>query len=189
MMDTDEKLCRICLETTETDKDPFITPCKCQGSLRLIHMDCLKEWLVSKKQEQYHDGVFSYFWEELSCELCKSGLQLQKVTKGDSQTLFYMLSIPLPASRQFCVLESDIDCPSKAIHVIDLAVKNEFNVGRRVLNDITVSDISVSREQALIKYDPQSNKLFVQDCDSKFGTFKKVTGLLPLNQLNTMIPL
>jgi len=76
-------LCRICLDSSQTDTNPFITPCKCTGSLRLIHMDCLKSWLASKKQSQYHDGVFSYYWEELSCELCKSGLQLQKVTKGD----------------------------------------------------------------------------------------------------------
>ena len=43
------------------------------------------------------------------------------------------------------VLESDIDCLSKAIHVVDFSVKDAFNVGRRVTNDITVSDISVSR--------------------------------------------
>ena len=46
----DERLCRICLESTEIAINPFITPCKCSGSLRLIHLDCLKEWLNSKKQ-------------------------------------------------------------------------------------------------------------------------------------------
>ena len=44
------------------------------------------------------------------------------------------------------VLESDIECLSKAIHVVILDTKNEFNVGRRINNDITVSDISVSRK-------------------------------------------
>lgn len=43
------------------------------------------------------------------------------------------------------VLESDIECLSKAIHVIILDKKKEFTVGRRINNDITVSDISVSR--------------------------------------------
>ena len=43
------------------------------------------------------------------------------------------------------VLESDIECLSKAIHVVLLDYKSEFNIGRRVNNDITVSDISVSR--------------------------------------------
>ena len=48
------------------------------------------------------------------------------------------------------VLESYIECLSKAVHVIDFSVKKVFNVGRRVSNDITVSDISVSREQATL---------------------------------------
>jgi hypothetical protein len=43
------------------------------------------------------------------------------------------------------VLESDINCLSKAIHVINFDYKNEYNVGRRITNEITVSDISVSR--------------------------------------------
>jgi hypothetical protein len=43
------------------------------------------------------------------------------------------------------VLESDINCLSKAIHVVNFDFKNEYNVGRRVSNEITVSDISVSR--------------------------------------------
>jgi hypothetical protein len=43
------------------------------------------------------------------------------------------------------VLESDIECLSKAIHVIVFSVKPAFHIGRRVSNDITISDISVSR--------------------------------------------
>jgi pSer/pThr/pTyr-binding forkhead associated (FHA) protein len=72
------------------------------------------------------------------------------------------------------VLESDIECLSKAIHVIVFSVKDEFNVGRRINNDITVSDISVSRKQASIRL--TNGKAFIEDCDSKFGTFVKVKG-------------
>lgn len=43
------------------------------------------------------------------------------------------------------VLESDIECLSKAIHVVVFSIKEEFLVGRRINNDITISDISVSR--------------------------------------------
>jgi hypothetical protein len=44
------------------------------------------------------------------------------------------------------VIESHAECISKAVHVIDFAHKSVFDVGRRVSNDITVSDISVSRQ-------------------------------------------
>ena len=68
----------------------------------------IKEWLNSKKQSQYHDGVYSYYWEELSCELCKSALRLATVTKLDVKTLLYLLSIEVPDSKCYCILESDI---------------------------------------------------------------------------------
>ena len=91
-----------------------------------------------------------------------------------------MLSIDLPESRNYMVLESLIDCLSKAVHVIDFSVKSEFDVGRRITNDITVSDISVSREQATIKLS-KNNHVFLSDSKSKFGTFVLIKGLLSLD--------
>ena len=78
------------------------------------------------------------------------------------------------------VLESDIECLSKAIHVVVLSKKNEFTVGRRINNDITVSDISVSRKQATILL--EGDKVFLEDADSKFGTFVKINGLLKIKK-------
>lgn len=78
-----DRSCRICLEEEETKQNPFITPCKCIGSVRFIHLDCFKSWLGSKKLVNYNDGVTSFFWEDLKCDLCKSSLNLSKITMGD----------------------------------------------------------------------------------------------------------
>ena len=56
-----------------------------------------------------------------------------------------MLGIRKVKDRRYMILESDIECLSKAVHIVDFSIKNKFNVGRRINNDITVSDISVSR--------------------------------------------
>lgn len=77
------------------------------------------------------------------------------------------------------ILESHIESLSKAVHVIDFQRKTDFDVGRRITNDITVSDISVSREQATIKL--VKGKIYLSDNDSKFGTFVLIKGMLPLN--------
>ena len=61
------------------------------------------------------------------------------------RTLHYLLGIKKPESGKYLILESYIECLSKAVHVVDFSVKKQFEVGRRVTNDITVSDISVSR--------------------------------------------
>ena len=72
------------------------------------------------------------------------------------------------------VLESDIECLSKAIHVVIFSKKPEFSIGRRINNDITVSDISVSRKQAILRMTDEEDRVYVEDCDSKFGTFVKI---------------
>ena len=72
-----------------------------------------------------------------------------------------MLRYKLPKNKKYMVLESDIECVSKAIHVIDFSLKAEFNVGRRVTNDITVSDILVSRQQSVFRYIEETDKVYV----------------------------
>lgn len=79
----EDKQCRICLDDDQCAKNPLITPCKCIGSVRWIHIDCLKSWLALKKQCHYQDGVHSYYWEQLTCELCKTVLNLKLITNGD----------------------------------------------------------------------------------------------------------
>ena len=75
------EVCRICLDEEDTTtvgaENPFITPCACQGSMRFIHVRCVREWLDGKKQSQKLDGVYSYYWEELSCDICKEPLKLR----------------------------------------------------------------------------------------------------------------
>ena len=75
----------------------------------------------------------------------------------------------------YMVIESDIECPSKAIHVINFGQKDVFTVGRRITNDISISDISVSRQQG--QFTIEDEKVYICDTESKFGTFKKIIGL------------
>ena len=166
--------------------NPFITPCKCSGSMSYIHLKCLRDWTDSKKQAQHEFGVSSYYWENLVCELCKSPLNLvvRSVSRPGYQQ--FLLEIERPVNEPYMVLESDIDCPSKAIHVINLIKKPNCSVGRRVNNEISISDISVSRCQA--EFQLVDNQLFVNDKDSKFGTFKKVDGLVQVRKDQMYLP-
>lgn len=55
-MSCETPVCRICLGTEEEgntaedgQKDKLICPCKCAGSMGMIHISCLKEWVNSKR--------------------------------------------------------------------------------------------------------------------------------------------
>jgi len=66
--------CRICLGEASTPANPFIAPCACDGSMKLIHLQCLREWLKSKMRVKESGAVVSYSWQQLKCELCQEKL-------------------------------------------------------------------------------------------------------------------
>lgn len=41
--------CRFCFGEEDTEFNPLISPCKCLGSVHLIHFMCLKTWLSRKE--------------------------------------------------------------------------------------------------------------------------------------------
>lgn len=43
-MPQDTVVCRFCLESRDTKKNPLIEPCACRGSIRYVHSFCLSRW-------------------------------------------------------------------------------------------------------------------------------------------------
>ena len=42
-------VCKICLSEDEPG-NPILSPCKCTGSMRYVHLSCIRQWLESKKK-------------------------------------------------------------------------------------------------------------------------------------------
>jgi hypothetical protein len=43
-MPQDTSLCRFCLESRHTLKNPLLKPCSCRGTLTYVHLRCLNKW-------------------------------------------------------------------------------------------------------------------------------------------------
>ena len=78
---SEEPVCRICLCTEEEVPDggddgkepnPLISPCKCAGTMGMIHFKCLKDWLETKRTKRVHKGQTTIKFNKLDCELCKT---------------------------------------------------------------------------------------------------------------------
>ena len=75
-----KKICRICyMEEMDKKINPLIKPCKCSGSMKYIHYECLLHWLKTKvlisKNIYNNNGFFSiYSLDLIECELCKNHL-------------------------------------------------------------------------------------------------------------------
>ncbi|CAO1637297.1 unnamed protein product [Parajaminaea phylloscopi] len=63
-----ERVCRICRCPPEAGQ-PLYHPCKCTGSIRYCHQDCLKEWLTHSRKSR--------------CELCSHPFTFNKVYQRD----------------------------------------------------------------------------------------------------------
>ncbi|KAK9237104.1 hypothetical protein V1525DRAFT_443315 [Lipomyces kononenkoae] len=61
--------CRIC-RGEGTPEEPLYHPCKCSGSIKYVHQDCLMEWLQHSQRKQ-------------SCELCKTPFKFTKLYSPD----------------------------------------------------------------------------------------------------------
>jgi len=64
----DADTCRIC-RGEATGQEPLFYPCKCSGSIKFVHQDCLMEWL-SHSQKKH-------------CELCKTPFRFTKLYSPD----------------------------------------------------------------------------------------------------------
>ena len=67
---TEEKVCRICLGTEAEDEDeegvnPLFAPCICAGTMKFVHLECMKQWVHAKRHSKEGDRVKSYNWKFL----------------------------------------------------------------------------------------------------------------------------
>lgn len=67
----EQDTCRICSAPAEPDQ-PLFHPCKCSGTIRYIHQDCLTTWLAHSKKK--------------TCDVCKHSYAFTKVYAADMPT-------------------------------------------------------------------------------------------------------
>jgi hypothetical protein len=65
-------MCRICLMDENDDDNPLISPCKCTGSVRFVHLICMRTWLNAKTISKNIKNYKIYSFKNFECELCKT---------------------------------------------------------------------------------------------------------------------
>ena len=68
------KICRICYLEDDAKENPLIQPCICSGSMKYIHLDCLKHWLRTSifVKIESNQNCSLYLYKNPICELCKT---------------------------------------------------------------------------------------------------------------------
>lgn len=158
-------ICRFCLCEDNEEENPLIAPCKCAGTMKYIHFDCLKNWLKSKIGIKTSNHCNSYTFKPLECELCLSPVPMKFKYRSKTYNLVSML---MPECSNIIfehVVKEDQD---KTIYLVMFKNKKILKLGRSNDSDFRLSDISISRHHADIIETPRG--VYLEDNNSKFGS-------------------
>lgn len=82
---SDVPVCYMCFDEENTEENPLITPCKCIGDTRFVHVDCLRKWHTAEADDQ----ICFLSSVDATCSVCKSTFKSDfKLSDGRSVKLF-----------------------------------------------------------------------------------------------------
>ena len=168
-----EPICRYCLTEQKDNNVPSIDHalmfcCDCQGSAGGVHFICLKQWIKNKIVSKTSNNTVTYQWKKLECEVCKKQLPRKLIFKGQVHELINIERPDMP----YIILEKigGQTEPGNAstLSLIVPSDSDSIKLGRGHQCDLRISDISVSRIHAFLKF--LGGKFLIYDNESKFGT-------------------
>ena len=164
------KICRICYENYSSIKNPLINPCKCKGSMKYIHYNCLLNWMKNRiiipNDKINSNNHISFDKSLLNCELCKNNFPYYiKFNNNLYNILPYQSKF-----NEYLLFETLDKTNKKTINIVSLVNKNKINIGRLSSCDICIKESSLSRSHCIIHKDKLKSELYIEDNDSKFGT-------------------
>ena len=174
--------CRICLMEDNDADNPMINPCSCIGTVRFIHVDCIRKWLKSKITTKMFNFLIVHSFKNLECELCKKTFP-ERIKFKDEIINIYEMQKP---ENNYIMLESISreKRENRYLYIIHLKDKQSIKLGRANDSDVRMTDISVSRNHASLKL--YNGYLYLLDNSSKFGTLvhlQRNFKLIPQKQL------
>ena len=186
-----KKICRICyLEEENKRLNPLIKPCKCSGSMKYIHYECLLHWLRTKliinKRSIVDNGYFDvYRLDLIECELCKnhllnyikhnnkiySLLDYNRLDKEIEKLLSKKEKAKFTKENNYITFDDVLPGRNGFLcrYLVKFNEDNTLKIGRGLDNQLILNDISVSRNHCIIRID-QGYNIILEDCNSKFGS-------------------
>lgn len=96
--------CRICFNTV---KDNLVAACRCSGSIKYIHQNCLAKWVKEKYPREFYQLLKNpnLIQGKIQCELCKyeyktttnylGALEIFSKIKDSNYTYSVLINIPV----------------------------------------------------------------------------------------------
>jgi hypothetical protein len=125
-------MCRICFNSCTDEKNPLLSACNCMGTMKFVHLNCLKAWIAFKLNNKKLPTLNSYFWKSFECEICKAPFPCMKksflthfiVTIKQNSHKYNLVDVEVPVAGNFLILES-LNKDKNASRIIHIIKPNE----------------------------------------------------------------
>jgi len=149
--------CRICLDETSDAENPIVQMCKCSGTLKGIHVNCLRKWFAKKTLKKETGNLVSLYHKPLFCEICKTELS-DSITKDKRE--YSLIEFP-EIKGPHMILEASIGKRKNGFHIINFGNKgSSIYVGTLASCDIRIVDESIEMRHAVLSY--SRGKVYVE---------------------------
>ena len=192
----EEKFCRICFQkgfepkigNKDNEIDPLISVCKCEDSMKYVHLSCLKNKInlnIYKKHYKYYD---IYLFQNYNCEICLE--TYPKYIIIDNKKI-HLLDIDISNYDNYIICDM-IKFDEKNDYVfrigflfIHFEEESVIKFGRKKENDVVFNDLSISGYHCeLIS---NNGNIYIKDVGSSYGCLKYVKQDLVINGENEEI--
>lgn len=177
----ESKQCKICFG--DGNEDVLISVCKCIGSVKYIHIQCLYKWIAKKVSLKTYNHLTIYSYTKLKCEICKAELPEFIKIKGELINLFdpykillYYKEENILKFKHFIVLQylnenydnNESKTEENKYFILNFLTKNSLILGRGIECDIKMTNTTISHQHSIFIY--KNNKLYLNDLNSRYGT-------------------
>ena len=128
--------------------------------------------------------VKTYVCNKFNCDVCLAPYPI-RFRIAEFNKIYELIDLNMPSELDYIILES-LDYIKdngniKTVHIVELN-DDEIHIGRFDTNDIIDVDVSVSRRHAIMKYNKETGKLFLENLSAKFGTLVLIKGNIKIKE-------
>lgn len=88
----DNPVCYMCFDEENTEENPMITPCKCSGDTKFVHVECLRKWHTAEADNQ----ICFLSSVDATCSVCKSTFKSDFKLRDGRQVKLFKSSLEPP---------------------------------------------------------------------------------------------
>lgn len=175
-----KRTCRICLcdegEGERQRGDEILSPCKCIGSYKYVHLRCIQSWFKKNTFLIKQSYLLTYTYKPFICEVCNTEISLRYTYFNENNPKKYLYLIDFyenfDSSSSFLILHNKnktINQEKNVVYIVIFNGRTVLSVGRSSQTDVQLEDISISRVHCIIYI--RNSSVYIDDNLSRYGTY------------------